>query len=427
MKNLLTILGTITIAGLVGNAPTPEKNNIYQQINNLETLNRNKRASYISKKLDIYPIKQETPYYCAPATGVMILRYLGFHQRYNHYSGNDDLDQTNVSYVMQTTRNSGTTMANFASGINDWIGNRLNGRQYSRLNLSDIYNHRLGEGANTLFQIIRNSLENNMPVALLHSGRNIVSRNPEFQPHAMLFYGYSGYTDSPENITYNFVDPWDGNTYEINARDLFNYGLDWNTSEIVAYISNSQSETETQVLRPNQTEPMEIGGNCNYLIQNFDHFCEINLSIGKNRFTRAINDNQCPLINENSPFFQKDKKDVFEVDYQVLSHDKIKFKASLKTSLAIEKMFFENNENGFKKYLLALFKKMPKNDNTGWGGSISNDDYDCIKNAIYDNYGRFHTFIKDLSNSKTYSSILVTVYRGYTAGSKDSEVTISLV
>lgn len=48
MKKLLSILGTITIAGsgmagLVGNAPA--KNNInYQQTNNLETLKRNKRS-----------------------------------------------------------------------------------------------------------------------------------------------------------------------------------------------------------------------------------------------------------------------------------------------------------------------------------------------------------------------------------------------
>ncbi|WP_338967089.1 hypothetical protein [Spiroplasma endosymbiont of Lonchoptera lutea] len=50
MKKLLGILGTITIAGsgmvgLVGNAPSPTKNNIsYQQTNNLKTLNRNKRG-----------------------------------------------------------------------------------------------------------------------------------------------------------------------------------------------------------------------------------------------------------------------------------------------------------------------------------------------------------------------------------------------
>ncbi|WP_338981934.1 hypothetical protein [Spiroplasma endosymbiont of Eupeodes luniger] len=51
MKKILGILWTITIAGsgmagLVGNAPAPAKNNInYQQINNLENLIRNKRNS----------------------------------------------------------------------------------------------------------------------------------------------------------------------------------------------------------------------------------------------------------------------------------------------------------------------------------------------------------------------------------------------
>lgn len=51
MKKLLSILGTITIAGsgiagLVGNAPAPEKNNInYQQTNNLETLHRVKQGN----------------------------------------------------------------------------------------------------------------------------------------------------------------------------------------------------------------------------------------------------------------------------------------------------------------------------------------------------------------------------------------------
>ncbi|WP_342262432.1 MULTISPECIES: hypothetical protein [unclassified Spiroplasma] len=52
MKKLLGILGTITIAGsgmagLVGNASAPAKNEInYQKADNLENLNRNKRENY---------------------------------------------------------------------------------------------------------------------------------------------------------------------------------------------------------------------------------------------------------------------------------------------------------------------------------------------------------------------------------------------
>ncbi|WP_338968033.1 ribosome-inactivating family protein [Spiroplasma endosymbiont of Lonchoptera lutea] len=58
MKKLLSILGTITIAGsgtagLVGNAPTPIKNEInYTQINNLENLKRNKRQNNQPYKIE---------------------------------------------------------------------------------------------------------------------------------------------------------------------------------------------------------------------------------------------------------------------------------------------------------------------------------------------------------------------------------------
>lgn len=169
---------------------------------------------------------------------------------------------------------------------------------------------------------------------------------------------------------------------------------------------------ESQIEKPNQTEPMELGS-CNYLTQNLDHFCEINLSsvFNKiNRFVRQINNNQCPVINADNPFFQKN--DVFEVDYQFLSNDKIKLKISLKTALGIEKMFFENNQHKFKEYLKELFKKIPKNDNTGAGGSIKNDDYDLMKNFIFNNYSYFHNAIKDLQNNNNkYNFILVDINR----------------
>ncbi|WP_338966971.1 hypothetical protein [Spiroplasma endosymbiont of Lonchoptera lutea] len=60
MKKLLSILGTITIAGsgtagLVGNAPTPIKNEInYTQINNLENLKRNKRDFYAKEQIEFF-------------------------------------------------------------------------------------------------------------------------------------------------------------------------------------------------------------------------------------------------------------------------------------------------------------------------------------------------------------------------------------
>ncbi|WP_338981393.1 hypothetical protein [Spiroplasma endosymbiont of Eupeodes luniger] len=60
MKKLLAILGTITIAGsgmagLVGNVPAPTNNNInYKQINNLESLNRVKRARAANYSPDEY-------------------------------------------------------------------------------------------------------------------------------------------------------------------------------------------------------------------------------------------------------------------------------------------------------------------------------------------------------------------------------------
>lgn len=80
MKKLLSVLGTITIAGsgtagLLGNAPAKNAIN-YQQTNHLETLKRNKRST-INLNLNVNKIRQIHNWNCAPTSAESVLRYFG--------------------------------------------------------------------------------------------------------------------------------------------------------------------------------------------------------------------------------------------------------------------------------------------------------------------------------------------------------------
>ncbi|MBW3057794.1 hypothetical protein D6D54_00945 [Spiroplasma poulsonii] len=402
MKKLLSLLSVLTISGTA--VPTTIATSPYAK-------------DFLDKKLNIIPIVQEKQYFCAPTTGLMILRHLRLNQHSNHWTGNDDLSQTNLGFAMQTTSTSGTTQENFVNAINSWIGNRLNGRQYSRLNLNSIYNHILGEGSNTFFEIIRTSLENDIPVALLHNGRSVTTGNLEFQQHAMLFSGYRGNINSPEDIIYIFIDPWDGNTHEISARNLFNYSLNWGVSEIAAYIPNSQSEN--QIPRPNQTEPMEIG-NCGGVIRQAIIENNLHCILGTRSKRDYLNNNlSCP--SAANPYYEyygnnNEKNDYFRV-WGKSGHDGIELKISLKTALAFENFFQQNQSLEIKNYLENLIKHVEQKNDTWSGGWILDTDIELMKNFIYDGYLKFHDKLLELidaeNRKKKNNSIFVRTWRTY--------------
>lgn len=207
---------------------------------------------------------QETNYWCGPAVGEMILRYLGLNKENNN--SNVLLNQNNLTIRMTTNASTWTNPIGFTSAINSWIGNRLNGRLYSNISLwqiANVYNDNLPERYRIFFNIIRHSLSNNMPVAIANYGRDL---NPQastngLQRHFLLFTGYSGGNEyNPQNVTYHYIDPGDGNYYSVSANSFFGRGnLDTMGAWIIA--NTDQNFLEQNHLRDEHFEAMEIENN----------------------------------------------------------------------------------------------------------------------------------------------------------------------
>lgn len=318
MKKLLATLGTITIAGsgisgIVGNAPTSAKNNInYQQTNNLETLKRNKRNNETSeKRLDVIAVMQQTNYWCGPAVGEMILRSLELEQENN---SNNLLNQENLSLRMGTNRSTWTSPIGFTNAINYWIGNRLDGRLYSNISLRQMINANFSERFRIFFNIVRQSLSNNMPVAIANYGRDLNSQAPTngLQRHFLLFTGYSrGNEYDPQNVIYHYIDPGDGNSYSVSANSFFERGnLDTMGAWIIA--NTDQNLLSQNNLVNENYDPMEIENNIDPTI--LEEHCPIlinpHLSLNFNRLSKrdgVKNYGKCYLLKNEKTIFEKIK------------------------------------------------------------------------------------------------------------------------
>ncbi len=444
MKKLLSLLSVLTISGTA--VPTTiaaspyqkeetklENNEIsYLQTNNLKNLNRNKREnklvdveklSSINLEVVVPTVRQTESFSCGPAIAESLLRSLGLGnlRRLNTqlYTCQQRLIST-METTLQTENfnflGGGTIVTNWANTINNYIinGGLNNFRRYVTHSLNPSINDPTLAGStrvgvdynnytnlNIFLSLIYNSLNNSMPVALGFTGR--FNDNEPRRNHFILINGIYRNTSTDNNLYFNYMDP-DGGVMRRFSSNQLNSLL--SNGGFLIYHDPRTIGHNIQI-----HESMEIGNCLNPVIQTNNFYCEINLSFNRtDRFVRQINNNQCPVINKDNPFFQKN--DVFEVDYQFLAHDKIKLKISLKTSLGIEKMFFENNGNKFNEYLIELFKKMPKHDNTGSGGSITDDDYNVMKDFIYNNYSYFHNAFKNLQNNNKYNWILVNIDRG---------------
>lgn len=127
--------------------------------------------------------------------------------------------------------------------INNWIGNRLNGRLYSNISLRQLVNVNFGERFRIFFNIIRNSLSNNMPVSIGNYGRDLnpQSYNIGLQRHFLLFTVYSrGNEYDPQNVIYHYIDPGDGQSYSVTANSFFeSVNLDIMNSWIIANIDQN--------------------------------------------------------------------------------------------------------------------------------------------------------------------------------------------
>ncbi|WP_253301097.1 hypothetical protein [Spiroplasma endosymbiont of Phyllotreta cruciferae] len=320
MKKLLSLLSILTISGTT--APTTiaassyqkeetiKNGNInYSQSNNLEILNRNKRNN---NELNIQlfdtlehiarnRIIQQEPMWCGPATGELALRILGLNYWPQTRVNNRNYQQLlSTPNNMNTSSSIGTSPQNWVRAINGVInGNNLNNRrQYSITDWTRGYFN-----SNEFATLVRNSLENNVPVALASTGRL-----PQYQGERNRFYLITGIREdndlnSLSRYSYQYFDPANGDFRTIregNMYTLFGIGdIDYrrnmqnaeteflrqgysreelnrrgftindsnNPNNYYNYIIsyNPNTSLETQIQRPNQTEPMDFSGQtCGY-------------------------------------------------------------------------------------------------------------------------------------------------------------------
>lgn len=190
----------------------------------------------------------------------MILRYHGLEQENN---SNNLLNQENLSLRMGTNRSTWTSPISFTNSINNWIGNRLDGRLYSNISLRQMINANFSERFRIFFNIVRHSLSNNMPVAIANYGRDLNPQSSSLnqQRHFLLFTGYSrGNEYDPQNEIYHYIDPADGNSYSVTANSFFQSGnLDSMGAWIIA--NTDQNLLSQNNLVDEHYDAMEIENN----------------------------------------------------------------------------------------------------------------------------------------------------------------------
>ncbi|CAB1054424.1 Chitinase (EC 3.2.1.14) [Spiroplasma endosymbiont of Danaus chrysippus] len=103
------------------------------------------------------------------------------------------------------------------------------------------------------------------------------------------------------------------------------------------------------------------------------------------------------IANDLYNFLYKfNNKNQFEVDYRAAAHDWIKVKISYDNFLHIQNIYNTEKQENFKQLFFEIINKLPKENDTGLGGSISQDDiYTAIK-VIIDHFQEINNFFKTL-------------------------------
>lgn len=461
MKKLLSLLSVLTISGTavpttIAASPYQKEEDIknnyvnYQQTNNLEKLNRNKKnlppISTITK-LDVPKIKQLLTYWCGPAIVESILRYFGLdtdtllnninrssqttYSSFQHYLGhlmgtitdpnlNSDLTLSNNLYNINML---GTAPNILRNVINNVINeHNLNNRnQYSIRSMSSL-------PPLNIDTMIRNSLINNTPAALAYRGNlpEYFTENSGIDNHFIIINGISGTHSasiSRSTLRYNYIDPWTGQsgTFDHELLRLLISNRNNQGGELESYlIYYDPSLNEAQIQRPNQTEPMEIE-NCGGIIRQFviENSFSSHCTITRSKRDYLNNNLSCP--SASSPYYEyygnnNEKNDYFRV-WGKSGHDGIELKISLKTALAFENFFQQNQSLEIKNYLENLIKHVEQKNDTWSGGWILDTDRELMKNFIYDGYLKFHDKFLQLINAenrkKKNNSIFIRTWRTY--------------
>ncbi|UZQ29987.1 MAG: hypothetical protein OHM57_12450 [Spiroplasma phoeniceum] len=368
-------------------------NNINLQKNNLKKLNKIKKREALPNflNLSVSKIKQLSAQWCGPAIGESILRYFGLntdiilnnvninHQRtytsFQHYLAylmqtitnqnlNPDLTPTNSRYTYL-----GTLVDNWTNQINNFISSEYlnNNRQYSLTTINR--NHNIGN----IVSLIRNSLQNNTPVALAYRGYlpELFSENSnQIENHFIIIRGIRGVlSPSGTNITIDYMDPGTGQYGSFSGlvlRLLISNSDDSGRaleSFLISHIPSTIS-TESQISRPNQTESMEMGSH-NVWIQPNIHFencfsvsncIKNNLQSVEEGTSNTYND----IINIGNGANMLDSHYVFDTDQKIINRflDKNNYPRELNKYIKLTKDYSINPSNkisivnGDKNYIV---------------------------------------------------------------------------
>ncbi|WP_158613844.1 C39 family peptidase [Spiroplasma endosymbiont of Megaselia nigra] len=308
MKKLLSLLSVLTIGGTAvptTTAASPYQkeeinNDINLQINNdLEKLNRVKRGheefflkdpnngSEVSRRFS-----QGANYWCGPASVEWILRHFQLntdavlnianngrvHRYVNFQHYLSDLMRTHS--VQSINQSIGTRPVNLVNVINSFINNNNlnNRRQYESMELQPEYNN-----YSQFYNIVSNSLRNNMPVVFGFTG--VMPGEFENHNHFVIITGFDGDNSDLETIEYTYMDPGYGRFRHFSANWL-NEAIRNNSGFLIHY--NQIESQETQIPRPNQTEPMDFSGQNIRNIYRYFENCGTSLN---NRYIRSNSNN----------------------------------------------------------------------------------------------------------------------------------------
>ncbi|UNF62747.1 ankyrin repeat domain-containing protein [Spiroplasma poulsonii] len=86
--------------------------------------------------------------------------------------------------------------------------------------------------------------------------------------------------------------------------------------------------------------------------------------------------------------------------YQFLSHDQLKLDININTWDKIKQIYQANKDNyeGFKEQIKATITSFHKEDHSGWGGSITDEDTNTLINIIYSHFQEINTHFTNNPN-----------------------------
>jgi hypothetical protein len=165
------------------------------------------------RSLNVPEIQQLTANGCGPAIGESILRY------FKYFNTNSPIFQSELSNLMNTIESTGgTTPINWMNGMNsamESLGISLGG-EYSITEFTGQFASTMNDF--TRFNnIVRTSLEHNVPVAFAFSGSETFMSS-----HHNHFIVIDGVNNVPgTGPVYRFMDPWTGTRGTMDEVDIF--------------------------------------------------------------------------------------------------------------------------------------------------------------------------------------------------------------